>query len=125
MRRAWSSICCDPRCASHSLAVQSCAQPYIAVHPKWNLSTFRRLHAMSGGAAPAPLPSAPIAAPDGAAPLGELQPPEGAFATSSGGNGSDSGGGSWFGGWFGGGSKPPQVSELFSSCMLRVIDSTD
>lgn len=61
--------------------------------------------------APAPTPSAPISAPDGAAPLGELQPPEGAFATTAGGNsGSDGSGGSggWFGGWFGG-SKPEQV----------------
>ncbi len=66
--------------------------------------------------AAAPTPSAPISAPDGAAPLGELQPPEGAFATTAGGNsgndGSGSGSGGWFGGWFGG-SKPEQVLLVF------------
>lgn len=54
-------------------------------------------------AAPSPTPSAPIAAPDAAAPLGELQPPEGGFA-----GGASGDGGGWFNGWFGGGEKPPQ-----------------
>jgi import inner membrane translocase subunit TIM17 len=62
--------------------------------------------------APAPVPTAPIAAPDGASPLGELQPPEGGFASAggdAGGEGSgSSGGGGWFGGWFGGGGGKPQ-----------------